>query len=187
MAQSVGWTSGAAYSSVATPDGKNKIQLKSLIGKKPIVLVLGNFTCGPFRSMYSEVENVIGRYRDRAEFLMVYVREAHPSDGWAMESNAKVGVAVTQPKSNDERAKVCQQFQTKLKPTIPVVVDGVDDRVGHAYSGMPARLYVIDPSGKVTYKGGRGPFGFRAGEMEQALAMTFLESATAEPKPTEKK
>ena len=172
---------------LATPDGKKKIQLKSLLGKKPVVLVLGNFTCGPFRSMYSEVENVIGRYRDRAEFLMVYVREAHPSDGWAMESNAKVGVAVTQPKSNDERAKVCQQFQTKLKPTIPVVVDGVDDRVGHAYSGMPARLYVIDPSGKVTYKGGRGPFGFRAGEMEQALAMTFLESATAEPKPTEKK
>jgi thiol-disulfide isomerase/thioredoxin len=165
---------------LASPDGKTTVHLKDLIGKKkPVVLVLGNFTCGPFRSMYVDVENVVERYRGKAEFLMVYVREAHPTDGWAMESNSKVGVAVLQPKNDDERRKVCTQFTTKLKPTIPVVVDGVDDKVGHAYSGMPARLYVIDPSGKVAYKSGRGPFGFRAGEMEQALAMTFVEAVPA--------
>ena len=34
----------------------------------------------------------VARYRDRATFLMVYVREAHPTDGWQMESNDRVGV-----------------------------------------------------------------------------------------------
>jgi thiol-disulfide isomerase/thioredoxin len=175
---------------LASPDGKKTVQLKSLIGKKPVVVVLGNFTCGPFRAMYVDVENVVERYRDKAEFLMVYVREAHPTDGWAMSANASVGVAVAQPKSVEERRKVCTQFTTKLKPTIPVVVDGIDDKVGNAYSGMPARLYVIDANGKVAYKSGRGPFGFRAGEMEQALAMTFVEAIPAkkaEPKPAPKK
>jgi alkylhydroperoxidase family enzyme len=51
----------------------------------------------------------------------------------------------------------------------------MNDVVGHAYSGMPARLYVIDKHGKIAYKSGRGPFGFRVGEMEQALIMTLLD------------
>jgi hypothetical protein len=55
-------------------------------------------------------------------------------------------------------------------------VDEINDPVGHAYSGMPSRLYVIDTRGVVAYKSGRGPFGFRVGEMEQSLAMTLLDA-----------
>jgi hypothetical protein len=40
---------------------------------------------------------------------------------------------------------------------------------------MPDRLYVIDAEGRIAYKGGRGPFGFRPAEMEQSLAMAILE------------
>jgi hypothetical protein len=108
---------------------------------------------------------------------MVYVREAHPTDGWVMESNTKVGVAVKQPTTYDERVKTCGLFTDKLKPSFPVLVDEIDDRVGHGYSGMPGRLYVIDRAGKVAYKSGRGPFGFKSGEMEQALVMALLEEA----------
>jgi hypothetical protein len=39
---------------------------------------------------------------------------------------------------------------------------------------MPARLYVIDTEGKIAYKSGRGPFGFKPGEMEQALVLLLL-------------
>jgi thiol-disulfide isomerase/thioredoxin len=162
--------------SLQTPDGATTVQLSKLIGSKPVVLVLGNFTCGPFRAYYPEVENVYERFGDDAPFLMVYVREAHPEDGWKMESNARARVAVKQPTTRQERAAVCEQFRERLKPTIPVVVDEVPDVVGHLYSGMPARMYVIDTQGKVAYKSGRGPFGFRVGEMEQALAMALLET-----------
>ena len=58
---------------------------------------------------------------------------------------------------------------------MPLLVDEIHDPVGNAYSGMPARLYVIDPAGKVAYKGGRGPFGFKSGELEQALLMLMLD------------
>jgi len=57
---------------------------------------------------------------------------------------------------------------------MPLLVDEMDDRVGHGYSGMPARLYVIDREGKVAYKSGRGPFGFKPDEMEQTLAMLLM-------------
>jgi hypothetical protein len=158
-----------------TADGKESVRLSKLIGPKPVVLVFGNFTCGPFRGLYPDVEAVWRRHKDDTTFLMVYVREAHPTDGWSMESNAKMGVAIKQPSTFGERVEVAGQFCSKLKPALPVVVDDITDPTGTAYSGMPARLYVIDTHGKVAYKSGRGPFGFKPGEMEQALVMAQLE------------
>lgn len=164
--------------SLQTHDGQQTVKLSEVIGKKPVVLMFGNFTCGPFRAIFPGVEKVRQRFKDEAVFLGVYVREAHPTDGWKMESNAKVGVAVAQPKSYAERTAVAQQCHQLLKPTMPLLVDDIDDSTGNAYSGMPARLYVIDTQGKVAYKGGRGPFGFKPGEMEQALMMTLLDAKT---------
>ena len=119
------------------------------------------------------------RYGEHVEFLAVYVREAHPTDGWRMKSNDKAGVAFAQPKTFTERTKVAAQCCDKLKITMPLLVDDLDDRVGHLYSGMPDRLYLIDRAGKVAYKGGRGPFGFRPGELEQAIILNLLENKTA--------
>jgi Iodothyronine deiodinase len=156
-----------------TFDGKETVQLAKLIGAKPVVLVFGNYTCGPFCNSYPAVEPIYKRFMNDATFLMVYVREAHPSDGWSM------GADVKQPKSFDERVAVAGQFVKRATPTIPVLVDEINDPAGHAYSGMPSRLYVIDPQGVVAYKSGRGPFGFRPAEMEQALAMCLLEQQAA--------
>ncbi|HEY4260289.1 MAG TPA: deiodinase family protein [Schlesneria sp.] len=158
-----------------TLDGRQSIRLSEHIGRKPVVLMFGNFTCAPFRSMYPGVDDVYRRFRDQADFLGVYVREAHPTDGWKMESNTRLGVAVAQPTSTNERRAVAQQCCQLLQPSFPWLVDEIDDPVGNAYSGMPARLYVIDSAGHVAYQGGRGPFGFSVGEMEQALVMTLLD------------
>jgi hypothetical protein len=159
-----------------SPEGET-VRLSKLVGTKPTVLVFGNFTCGPFRGLFPDADAVYERYKDRATFLMVYVREAHPTDGWKMESNARAGVAVKQPTTAAERGEACAQFRKLLKPGMPVVVDEIGDPAGTAYSAMPARLYVIDADGKVAYKSGRGPFGFKPGEMEQALAMSLLEAS----------
>jgi hypothetical protein len=115
------------------------------------------------------------RYGDRVEFLAVYVREAHPTDGWRMASNDKDGVVIAQPKSTAERTSVAALCCEKLKMTMPLLVDDIDDRVGHLYSGMPDRLYLIDRAGKIAYKGGRGPFGFKSGELEQAIILNLAE------------
>jgi hypothetical protein len=56
--------------------------LNQFKGVKPVVLVFGNFSCGPFRSQSGSVEDLKRRYGDRFEFLGVYVRDAHPTTGW---------------------------------------------------------------------------------------------------------
>jgi hypothetical protein len=115
------------------------------------------------------------RYGDRVAFLGVYVREAHPTDGWSLDSNSRLGIDVKQPASQLERLDVAEKCCARLDMSIPLVVDELDDRVGRAYSGMPDRLYLIDRAGRVAYKGGRGPYGFKPAELEQSLILLLHE------------
>jgi hypothetical protein len=120
------------------------------------------------------------RFGDQVQFLAVYVREAHPTDGWWMPGS---GIDFAQPTTTGQRTKVAVQCCSSLHITMPMLVDGVDDVVGHTYSGMPDRLYIISREGRVVYKGGRGPFGFSPGEMEQSLILHLLEERTAQRQP----
>jgi hypothetical protein len=90
-------------------------------------------------------------------------------------SNDRAGISIKQPTTAKERVAVAKTCCASLGITMPMVVDEMDDRVGHAYSGMPDRMYVLDSEGRVAYKGGRGPFGFKVGEMEQSLVMLLLD------------
>ena len=161
-----------------TNDGEKEITLSKRIGPKPVVLIFGNFTCGPFRSQGGNVEKLYRMYKDRAEFLMVYVREAHPTDGWHMESNDRASVTIAQPRTYDERVKVAQACGERLSFGFPMLVDTIDDTVGARYSGMPSRLYLFDREGKIAYKSGRGPFGFKPNELEQSLVLLLQEPVT---------
>ena len=118
------------------------------------------------------------RYGDQVDFRAIYIREAHPTDGWTLASNDKVGIRVEQPKSLEERCKVAALCDSALAMGLPLLVDDLEDTVGRAYSGFPDRLYLIDRDGKVVHKSGRGPFGFRTRELEQSLVMLLLDSAT---------
>jgi len=86
-----------------------------------------------------------------------------------MPANEREGVVFRQPKTEEERVKVAGTCQARLDIKIPILIDGMDNAVNEAYSGWPDRLYVIDKTGKIAYKGGPGPRGFRPREMAQAL------------------
>lgn len=125
------------------------------------------------------MEDLKRRYGDQVEFLAIYVREAHPTDGWRMNSNDEADISIKQPRNEGERVGVARRCCSSLKISMPLLVDEMDDRVGHAYSGMPDRLYLIDRKGRIAYKGGRGPFGFKPGELEQSLLMSLLDQEPA--------
>ena len=83
-----------------------------------------------------------------------------------MSSNQRVGINVAQPKTAAERTRAAVQCCDALKMALPMLVDDIDDAVGQAYSGFPDRLYLIDRDGRVAYKGGRGPYGYKPRELE---------------------
>ncbi len=127
------------------------------------------------------LEKAYLHYKDKATIYLVYIREAHPVDGWYAGFRA-----IKDPRTLEERNDVAGQCMSTLKFTIPCLVDGIDNAVEKAYAAYPDRIYVIDPDGKIAYKSGPGPRGFRPREMEVALKKVLGESAATFVTPEDK-
>ena len=113
------------------------------------------------------------RYRDRVEFLVVYIREAHPEDGWVVTPNRAEGIRIQDPTTTDEREQVAETCALRLQIRMPVVADEVDDAIARAYGARPDRLYLIGRGGRIAFRGEPGPFGFRPEALEEAIAKEF--------------
>ena len=110
------------------------------------------------------------KYRDRIEFVLVYVREAHPSDGWQVEANEKQGVVYADPRTQEDRDSIALSCIGKLSLDMKTVVDDMKNTVDGLYCGWPERFYVIAKDGTVAYKAGLGPWGFKPQEVDEFLA-----------------
>jgi hypothetical protein len=88
---------------------------------------------------------------------VVYIREAHSTDGWALESGWSILADAT---DHDERKAAAAQACSMLRFPFKVAVDGMDDTVAIRWSAWPERLFVVDVDGIVRYTGEQGPFGF---------------------------
>lgn len=109
-------------------------------------------------------------HADRADFVGVYIQEAHPTDEWQMTSNETDGVCYAQPTTLAERQAIARDFVARSEWTIPLLVDGIDNAADQLYAGWPERLYVIAADGTIAYKGEPGPFGFEPEEVEAWLS-----------------
>jgi len=101
------------------------------------------------------------RFRDRVAFFVVYIKEAHPEDGWVLTHNRQEDVAILDPTTEDERVNDAESCVVRAALRIPVLVDRIDNAVASAYGGWPDRLYLIGRDGRVAFQGGPGPFEFR--------------------------
>ena len=124
-------------------------------------------------------------YHDRVQFLMIYVREAHPVDGWWLGDGLaakfmslggfRAATDVHDPKTIEERRAVAGRCESTLQYGVHTYVDEMDDAVNKAYAASPTRLYLIGLDGSTVYAGGLGPFGFKPAELGEAID-EYLES-----------
>ena len=104
------------------------------------------------------------RYSDRVQFLVIYIREAHPTDGWYMGRHE-----IRDHQSLEERRKVAGECELALQHGIPTLVDEMDDAVMTTWAAHPDRLYLVGSDGRIAYAGGRGPWGFKPGALAKAI------------------
>ncbi len=108
-------------------------------------------------------------YRDQVQFYMVYIREAHPSDGWQVPNNLIEDIIVPEPTTGEARAEVASACQIALDIHMPLLVDSIDNSVDEKYVGLPMRLFLVDADGKIAYAGDKGPFGWDDEGFEDAI------------------
>ena len=102
------------------------------------------------------INTLYKKYGDRVQFLLVYIREAHPKDGWQKKGSS----TVRDPKTLENRQAVGLQCTSSFNFQFPAVVDTMKDETNIQYAAWPERLYLIDPQGKIAYSGKQGPWGF---------------------------
>src|SRR5260370_105435 len=154
--------------------------------KRPLVLVFGSFTCPPFRRQVGDVVQIYNDYKERADFLTVYVREAHPTDEWQMKSNLKDkdDVCYAQPKTLEQRVIIANDFIKRFKFPLPFGIDDMSNAADNAYSPWPEPIYIIDESGRIAYRGGMGPFNYKPEETPEGLAARYAPLKHQPPKST---
>ena len=110
------------------------------------------------------LHDLYAEYGGRIQFLVIYIREAHPTDGWYMGNHD-----FRDPRTIEERRALAGTCEVRLKYEIPTIVDEMDDEVMKAYAAWPDRLYLVDLDGIVAYASGIGPWGFNPSELKQAI------------------
>jgi hypothetical protein len=114
--------------------------------------------------------DIYSRYRDHVAFFVIYVQEAHPTDGWQTESNVAEGVLFRQHQGYEEREAVATTCSLALHLSIPVLVEEMDNAIDEAYGAAPERLYLVGADGRVAYHGSAGPHFFDLTAWDQAIA-----------------
>lgn len=107
---------------------------------------------------------VVRQYADIADFLVVYIEEAHPSDGWV---STDAPYQIPKHRCLEDRLRAAQLMRAEV-PESNVVVDNMDNSANAAYGAYFERLYILRDE-RVVYQGGRGPEGYRISELRSWL------------------
>lgn len=115
------------------------------------------------------MNEIYEQYRDRIDFYLVYIQEAHPIDGWLTLSNIEQEVLYAQPQTPDERAAIAGICMLDLGFKMPMLLDNMDNEVDRKYAALPERLYVLDKDGIIAYRGVMGSRGFDVESWHEAI------------------
>ena len=114
------------------------------------------------------------RYKDQADFKLVYVREAHPDDGWQMPANIREGIIYRTPTNDLARARIASDCMRALGITFPCLVDDMEDSAQKLFRAWPARACIVGADGRIAWIGAPGPQGVKPSEIETALTRILL-------------
>jgi hypothetical protein len=107
---------------------------------RPVLLEFGSITCPMSAGARPALLRLWRQFGDQVEFVSVYVREAHPGEGY--------------PEHHSFEQKMLHARDWVERDPRPwtVAVDDLDGSVHRAYRPLPNSLYLIDSSGHVAFR-----------------------------------
>jgi peroxiredoxin len=123
-----------------TLDG-DKVELSDFEGEKNVVLTFGSATCPFTASSIRGLNDLYEEYNgDDAQFLFVYVREAHP------------GERLPAHRSEEDKVLAAERFRDEEEVEMPIIVDDLDGSIHKKYGKLPNSTYIIDKAGRVAFR-----------------------------------
>ncbi|MEQ2184492.1 Type II iodothyronine deiodinase, partial [Xenoophorus captivus] len=113
-------------------------------------------------------------FSDVADFLLVYIDEAHPSDGWVAPPMGPCSFSFRKHQNLEERMgaarKLTEHFS--LPPQCQLVADCMDNNANMAYGVANERVCIVHQR-KIAYLGGKGPFFYNLKDVRQWLEQSY--------------
>lgn len=120
-------------------DLENKpVKLSDFRGKW-VVLETGSATCSMYTKNIPGMRDLVEEFPE-VEFLVVYVREAHP------------GERLSQHKSFDDKKKAAAMLNSRYDEFRKILIDTLEGDMHKTYGVMPNIVYIINPEGIVHYR-----------------------------------
>ena len=104
-----------------------------------VVIETGSSTCSMYTKNIPGMDQLRAQYPD-VNFLVVYVREAHP------------GERLHQHRHLDEKIAAAKILKPKFKESRQILVDSHDGDFHRFYGAKPNLLYMIRPDGVIHYR-----------------------------------
>lgn len=138
---------------------------------RPTVLVFGSCTCEPFVRSMTAISDLEREFHDRVTFVLIYIDEAHPTDGWVTPNNP---FEVKRARSLDDRRAAAREFRDRLDVTLPIVLETMDRSAERIFGAFPNRLVIADANGNIVSTGAPGPWSTRDSARTAAATLRSL-------------
>lgn len=106
---------------------------------KPVVLETGSVTCPMYAQAVPPMQEYAAQYPDM-NFLVLYVREAHPGD----RTHAH--------ETFDKKRYNAQRLQKTYGENRIVLIDSIDGQAHQSFGSLPNSIYVIDVDGTILFR-----------------------------------
>ncbi len=107
---------------------------------KPVLVIFGSMTCPMTASAAPSVQELHDEFGDRVQFIMLYVREAHPGENF------------TQSVTMEEKLKYAQALKTFYDIKWTVAVDNIDGDLHRALDPKPNSAYLVNSEGTIVFR-----------------------------------
>lgn len=170
VSNSEGGDNGRNGAQVTMVDGAECHLLDFASPERPLVVNFGSATWPPFTSQLPAFSKLVEEFSSVADFLLVYIDEAHPSDGWAVPGDSSLSFEVKKHRNQEDRCAAAHQLleHFSLPPQCRVVADRMDNNANVAYGVAFERVCIVQRQ-KIAYLGGKGPFCYNLQEVRRWL------------------
>ena len=104
-------------------------------------------TSPAFRERAAAMEKLKTEYGQRAQFIVIYQREAHAKGEWEVDRNKDKDITVDQPTTLEARSDLAKKTRQELKITAPILVDTMGNETATAYGAGANSAFVINRDG----------------------------------------
>jgi hypothetical protein len=120
--------------------GGGRVKTSDFVGKKPILLITGSFTCPMTASSNPKLKRLFAEFGWEIEFIMLHVREAHPGEHY------------DQPHSIEEKLEHAQALKERDRLPWKIAVDDPDGTVHSSLDEKPNAAYLTDRDGRIVFR-----------------------------------